>query len=95
MFSTQTWKIIAPNKWCSTSHFIVFFKDKRISYIFAIGRKVFIFEVISWIYRGYIVAAEMEKSAKHVKQITDEINQIVKAIGLTTNKIDDSLDKLK
>ncbi len=41
------------------------------------------------------MAAEMEKSAKQVKQITDEINQIVKAIGLTTNKIDDSLEKLK
>jgi methyl-accepting chemotaxis protein len=46
--------------------------------------------------RGFmVVAAEMGKSANTVKQVTVEINQIVKAIGLTSNKIDHSLDKLK
>lgn len=46
--------------------------------------------------RGFmVVAAEMGKSANYVRQITDEISQIVDAIGLTSNKIDDSLLKLK
>lgn len=46
--------------------------------------------------RGFmVVAAEMGKSANYVRQITDEISQIVSAIGLTSNKIDDSLEKLK
>lgn len=46
--------------------------------------------------RGFmVVAAEMGKSANYVRQITDEISQIVAAIGLTSNKIDDSLEKLK
>lgn len=46
--------------------------------------------------RGFmVVASEMGKSANYVRQITDEISQIVSAIGLTSNKIDDSLKKLK
>jgi methyl-accepting chemotaxis protein len=46
--------------------------------------------------RGFmVVAAEMGKSANYVRQITDEISQIVGAIGLTSNKIDESLLKLK
>ena len=46
--------------------------------------------------RGFmVVASEMGKSANYVRQVTDEISQIVKAIGQTSNKIDDSLLKLK
>ena len=46
--------------------------------------------------RGFmVVAAEMSKSANYVRQVTDEISQIVGAIGQTSNKIDDSLLKLK
>lgn len=46
--------------------------------------------------RGFmVVASEMGKSANNVRQITDEISQIVSAIGLTSNKIDNSLEKLK
>ncbi len=46
--------------------------------------------------RGFmVVAAEMSKSANTVRQVTDEISQIVAAIGQTSNKIDDSLLKLK
>ncbi len=46
--------------------------------------------------RGFmVVAAEMSKSANFVRQVTDEISQIVGAIGQTSNKIDDSLLKLK
>lgn len=46
--------------------------------------------------RGFmVVASEMSKSANYVRQVTDEISQIVKSIGLTSHKIDDSLEKLK
>lgn len=45
--------------------------------------------------RGFmVVASEMSKSANYVRQVTDEISQIVGAIGQTSNKIDDSLLKL-
>lgn len=46
--------------------------------------------------RGFmVVASEMGKSANYVRQVTDEISQIVKAIGKTSDKIDVSLLKLK
>jgi hypothetical protein len=42
-----------------------------------------------------VVAEEMGKSSYDVRQITNEISQVMGVIGMTFHELDDSLLKLK